>query len=135
VLARLNGFLILIIVALAMAASARAQDGAPRTMTALRINPHPPVIDGQLNDVIWQKARFSGNFIQKEPNEGDPASNQSEIAVVYDGEAIYVAARLHCVDPDNIVSTVSRRDNHGNSERIIVSFDTYQDNPPPTRFR
>ena len=126
-LARLGGFPVFII-ALAIAAGALAQSDAPRTMTAKRINPHPPTIDGQLNDIIWQNAQFSGDFIQKEPNEGEPAANQSEIAVVYDGEAIYVAARLQCVDPDNIVSTVSRRDNHGNSERIIVSFDSYQDN-------
>lgn len=106
---------------------ARAEDPPPRTATARRVNPHAPVIDGRLSDPVWQTAHFTGDFVQKEPNEGEKAANASEFAFVYDDEAVYVAARLHCVDPEHIISTVSRRDNYANAERIIVSLDTYHD--------
>jgi len=130
-----------------MAPPAHAQSGATDSLTiktdesvapadqpanvpriqALRINPHAPKIDGLLDDVMWRKATFEGEFTQREPDEGDPALDQTEVAFVYDDEALYVAARLRKTEPQSIVSTMSRRDNAGNSERIIVSLDTYHD--------
>jgi hypothetical protein len=98
-----------------------------KQMRALKINPHPPKIDGQLDDVIWKKAEFFSNFTQKDPNEGEAAANRTEVAVVYDESAIYIGARMHSTDPENIIATVSRRDHAGTSERVIVSLDTYHD--------
>ncbi len=100
---------------------------ASRTVEAVRINQHAPRIDGHLNDPVWQKAKFVTGFQQKIPNEGEPAANRSEVAIMYDDDAVYIAARLHSTNPDNILSTVSRRDNGGTSERIIISLDTYND--------
>ncbi|MFQ5510824.1 MAG: DUF5916 domain-containing protein [Candidatus Krumholzibacteriia bacterium] len=101
---------------------------AVRQIRALRINPHAPRIDGRLDDEIWRKAEFFSKFTQKEPNEGESALNETAIAVVYDDEALYIGARMHCKDPDNILATVSRRDNVTNSERVLVSLDSYNDN-------
>jgi hypothetical protein len=98
---------------------------ARKTIRALRINPHAPNVDGRLNDQIWQKAEFSGGFLQKQPDEGEDPANRTEVAIVYDDEALYVGARMYSTDPDNIRSTVTRRDNAGTSEKILVSFDTY----------
>jgi len=107
--------------------SAQTADEAPteKQITATRINPHSPKIDGKLDDEVWQKANFVTNFTQKEPTEGEAAKNETEIAFVYDDDAIYIGARLLSADPDKIISTVARRDNGGTSERIIVSLDTY----------
>ena len=66
---------------------------------ALRINPHPPKIDGLLDDVMWRKAEFVSGFTQKEPNEGEPARDQTEVAFIYDDVALYVAARLRKTEP------------------------------------
>ncbi|MDH3216683.1 MAG: carbohydrate binding family 9 domain-containing protein, partial [Candidatus Krumholzibacteria bacterium] len=109
-------------------ASAQDSDESPRKqITALRVNPHPPKIDGRLDDAIWAKADFASGFLQKEPQEGDAATEKTEVAFVYDDEAVFVGARMYCNDPDKIIATVSRRDNTGTSERIIVSLDTYLD--------
>jgi hypothetical protein len=96
-------------------------------MRAVRVNPHAPVVDGHLNDPVWQQAEFTGGFAQKDPDEGAEPANRSEVAIVYDDDAIYIGARLFSADPDRILATVSRRDNGGNSERVIVSIDTYHD--------
>ncbi len=99
-----------------------------RQIRALRINPHAPKIDGKLDDVIWKKAEFFTKFTQKEPKEGEAALNETEIAIVYDDDALYVGARMYSKDPNKILATLTRRDNVSNSERILVSLDSYNDN-------
>jgi hypothetical protein len=46
---------------------------------------------------------------------------------VFDGDALYVGARMHSLGRDDIRALMSRRDNPGNSERLLVSFDSYLD--------
>jgi hypothetical protein len=104
------------------------EDSSARTrrLVATRINPKPPRVDGRLEDDVWKKAHFTSGFVQKEPNEGEPARDSTQVAVVYDDRAVYVGARMFSSDPDGILSTVSRRDNVTNSERILISLDTYR---------
>lgn len=102
-------------------------DEGKKQITVYRINPHPPKLDGVLDDAVWSNTTWVSGFMQKQPDEGEPAKNRTEVAFVYDEDALYMAARCHSADPDAILSTVSRRDKPGNSERIIVSFDTYRD--------
>ncbi len=63
----------------------------------------------------------------KEPRENEAVSLSTEVRFCYDEKAIYIGASMHHDDPSEIVSTLSRRDNSGNSERIIISLDTYGD--------
>ena len=86
-----------------------------------------PAIDGVLDDSAWQGAVFISDFFQKEPNEGDPATQRTEVAVIYDQDAIYVGARMYSADPESIDATMTRRDDPGTADRLIVSFDTYLD--------
>ncbi len=84
-------------------------------------------LDGRLDEPIWQQAQFTNGFIQKDPNEGTPATTDTEVAFVFDGDALYVGARMHSLGRDDIRALMSRRDNPGNSERLLVSFDSYLD--------
>jgi hypothetical protein len=86
-----------------------------------------PGIDGVLDEQLWQDAVFISDFMQKEPNEGEPATQLTEIAIVYDGNAIYIGARMHSSDPEGIEALMTRRDDAGTADRLIVSFDTYLD--------
>ena len=79
------------------------------SMTAYRINPHAPKIDGRLDDPVWENATWVSGFRQSSPNEGELAQHASQVAIIYDDDAIYIGARLTSVDPNNIISTVSRR--------------------------
>ncbi len=100
----------------------------PKRIVAIRVNPHVPKIDGKLDDETWINAEYASSFTQKEPTQGEAAKHRTEVAFVYDDDALYVGARMYCTNPDGILSTVTRRDNAGTSERIIVSLDTYNDN-------
>ncbi len=98
-----------------------------RTARAARIDGAAPHLDGRLDDPAWRSAEFTSGFIQKDPNEGAPSLDETDVAFLYDDAALYIGARMTCEDPTKIRSTLARRDESGNSERIIVSLDTYRD--------
>jgi hypothetical protein len=98
-----------------------------RVAAAVRIEGPAPQIDGTLNESCWREAPRTGAFRQREPVEGSAASLRTEVMFCYDDRALYIGAIMHVDDPDEIQSTLSRRDNTGNSARIIFSLDTYRD--------
>ena len=61
-----------------------------------------PVIDGLLNDKSWNSVEWSGNFIQFEPVENKPPSQETEFKVLYDNDNIYVFIRAYDTEPDKI---------------------------------
>lgn len=99
-----------------------------KTMRAYRIPPEGSIhVDGRLDDEVWRQAVFSSDFVQREPVEGAPPTDRTEVAFAYDGKNLYVGARMYSEDPKAIRAVMTRRDNDGNSERLIVSIDGYQD--------
>jgi len=88
----------------------------------------PPVIDGVLDDRAWQDALTLTDFIQAEPFEGQPATEATDVRILYDDEAIYVGATLHDKDTAQIVTTDTRRDaGLGDMDSIQIIFDTFRD--------
>ncbi|QSQ22839.1 carbohydrate binding family 9 domain-containing protein [Pyxidicoccus parkwayensis] len=109
------------------AAPAHAQVPGPRrSVTAVRVE-QPPVLDGVLDDAAWGQATFTTDFLQKEPDQGLPATLRTEVAFVYDGDALYVGARMFSDSPADIETVMTRRDESGVAERLILSFDTWND--------
>lgn len=93
----------------------------------LRTQSGSPSIDGRLDDPIWSQARWVTDFTQKEPDQGLPATLGTEVAFAYDDHALYVGARMHTDDPAKIGNYMTRRDDGGQAERLIVSLDTFLD--------
>ncbi len=109
--------------------SAQAQETAPveqRQLQALQVE-KGPVLDGVLDDEVWKRASFIRDFLQKEPEQGTPASLRTEVAFVYDADALYVGARMFSVSSEDIETVMTRRDESGSAERFIISLDTYRD--------
>ncbi len=114
-------------VTLALLATALvAMHGRAQTAQAVRVQVAPR-IDGRLNESVWATAPMIGNFAQKEPNEGQPSPDQTEVRFVYDEDALYVGARMYAAKPADIRTIVTRRDEIDISEFIGVSLDTYRD--------
>ncbi len=84
-------------------------------------------VDGVLDEPVWKNAVFITDFTQKDPDEGAPATLRTEVAFAYDNAALYVGARMYAPNPAAIRAHVARRDNAGNSDRIIISIDSYHD--------
>ncbi len=70
----------------------------------------PPHIDGTLDDPLWKTAPAIGSFRQREPLETQPATEETEIHILYDSRHIYFG--IHCYDrePRRIVATQLRQD-------------------------
>ena len=84
-------------------------------------------VDGQLDDAAWRRARFISDFEQKEPVQFAIPDERTEVAFMYDDQALYVALRMHSKDPSRIARDVTRRDQYGNSEHIVISLDPFYD--------
>jgi hypothetical protein len=86
-------------------------------------------VDGRLDERLYHDTDAITDFIQQEPLEGRPASERTEVWVAYDGEAIYVGARLWESDPAKRVISDMRRDaaNLYNNDHFAVLLDTFYD--------
>ena len=97
----------------------------PPTLQALWTD-LPILVDGMLLEDVWQTPGFSG-FLQSEPDDGVPASEQTFVWIAYDKENLYVAARLYDRDPGGIVSRLGRRDDEIESDWFTFAVDPYFD--------
>jgi hypothetical protein len=94
----------------------------------------PPDLDGRLDDAAWQNAMIVTDFIQVTPNDGTEPSERSEVRVVYDRGALYIAARLYARDPAAIARRLGRRDSYTSSDDFYVVIDSYHDHRTAFRF-
>lgn len=85
-----------------------------------------PVIDGLLNDGIWQNAALFGDFIQTQPGDNVAPKHHTEFMMAYDSKHLYMAFRAK-QDRNTIRATVARRDNIWNDDYIILYMDTFND--------
>ena len=71
---------------------------------------HPPKLDGTLNDPLWLNAKPITDFRQREPHEGEPPTEKTEVHILYTRHAVYFG--IHCYDsePSRIIATELRRD-------------------------
>lgn len=97
-----------------------------KTVKAIKIN-YDIKIDGRLTEDIWKTAEPAKDFIQRDPEEGKPESERTEIYVLYDDEYIYFGCRMYDSEPDKIVTRLAKRDNEVESDLISIRIDSYHD--------
>jgi hypothetical protein len=113
--------------------SAYCGDGT-RVLVAVR-TAVPPVIDGFLTDTVWQKASPAGDFIQRDPDEGRPASEDTEVRVLYDDAALYFGCMFFDSEPGEIVAQLTRRDNEDvEADLGSIRIDSYHDHQTAYEF-
>ena len=97
-----------------------------QTIKAVRINT-PPIIDGIVNEKVWDEAFAIDEFYQREPFEGKPISKKTIFLTSYDANNIYFAVKCWD-DPDKITAKEMARDvSLGKDDRIQIILDTYLD--------
>ena len=97
-----------------------------KTYSAGAVNPHPPVIDGRVDDKCWEKAAWEKDFTQREPYEGDTPSQQTAFKILFDEKNLYVAIRAYDTEPGLIERRVTRRDNK-EGDHLSINIDSYFD--------
>ena len=85
-----------------------------------------PVIDGILDDKSWDIVDWTGDYIENEPDENTPPSEQTKFKIVYDKNYLYFAFKCYDKDPKGIVKRLSRRDGF-EGDWVEVNIDSYND--------
>jgi hypothetical protein len=84
-----------------------------------------PIIDGVIEPDVWGLAEPINSFAQYVPVfQGEP-SQYTEVRLLYDDEAIYVAAQLYDTHPDSILMQLGGRDASLNADAFGIRLDTY----------
>ncbi len=85
-----------------------------------------PVIDGVLDEKSWNRAEWTGDFIELRPDENTPPTYQSKFKILYDAKNLYVGVRCYDPDPSKIEKRLSRRDGFA-GDYAEIHIDSYND--------
>jgi len=88
-----------------------------------------PEIDGVLADEAWRTAPMIDTFTQQEPVNGQPATERTEVRVLYDSGNLYIAVHAFDSDPEHLTATEMRRDSDriNDEDYFQVILDTFRD--------
>lgn len=86
-----------------------------------------PVIDGKLDEDVWQKATGLKNFVQTQPGDNVPATHPTEVHLGYDEKNLYIAIQAFD-EKGQVRATVAKRDDLSGNDYTAVWLDTFNDN-------
>ena len=106
----------------------KAQQSYPDTINAYYTD-EKITLDGSLTENCWQNAIKISNFTQRELNQGEPATEKTEIAIVYNTNVMYIGFWGYDDEPEKLVAQKMSRDFRWSTDdnfEIIIS--TFNDN-------
>jgi hypothetical protein len=99
------------------------------TIRAVRLTA-PLRIDGKLDEPVYTSVRSMSDFIQQDPQNGQPATEKTDVWLFFDRDRVYVSFRCWESQPERLVASEMRRDNNtvftGN-DNIGFVLDTFYD--------
>ena len=88
----------------------------------------PIRLDGMLDEAVWKRAPGATGFVQSEPREGQPATEQTEVFVAFDADNLYIAAVMRDSDPAReIVNDIRKDFREDDQDDFEVILDTFHD--------
>lgn len=93
-------------------------------------------IDGKISEEAWDLADTASDFIMYQPDNGKPISEnkKTEVKIIYDNDAIYIAAIMHDEDPSKIKKEITNRDKFGVTDYFSVFINGFNDGQQDFRF-
>src|SRR5688572_9559730 len=87
----------------------------------------PVKVDGILDEADWKSALVVERFVQQEPQEGQPASDRTEVRILYDEGHLYIGVRAY--SSLSVTATEMRRDADRlfDEDNFQVILDTFHD--------
>jgi hypothetical protein len=88
----------------------------------------PPTVDGRVSDEVWLTSEPYTGFTQQDPIEGAPATERTEVRVLFDRSNVYIGIICFDSEPDKIIVNQSRRDaDISETDSVIIVLDTFND--------
>ena len=105
-----------------------SRGGDAVTVRAVRLTA-PLILDGTLDEEVYSTVPAISDFIQQEPRSGEPATEKTEIWILFDDTNVYVAARCWDSQPERAIANEMRRDgvNVGQNESLAIIIDAFHD--------
>jgi hypothetical protein len=86
------------------------------------------VVDGVLDEDAWLSAPKIGDLVQRQPDTGQPSTERTDVALLYDRTHLYVGVHAYDAEPDRVIGTVMSRDASLNADdRVEILLDTFRD--------
>jgi len=92
-------------------------------------------VDGKLDEAAWSQAEMVDRFTQRDPDEGKPVTERTEVRILIGDDALYVGARLYDREPRKVHRRLVRRDEDLASDYFALLLDSYHDHLTTYRFR
>jgi len=85
-------------------------------------------VDGALDEASWGRTEVAGDFIQNEPQVDQPATEATEVRVLYDHENLYIGILARDSEPERVIVNHLRKDfNHEQGDTVEILLDTFHD--------
>lgn len=98
----------------------------PQAVAARRTS--PIIIDAKLDEPAWRAATPITAFTQVDPDEGKPASQRTEVRILYDDDALYIGAKMYDdLGAAGVITRLVRRDAEFDSDYLDIEIDGYHD--------
>jgi len=117
-------------------ASAQSSSGAnaDKEVRVIRVETIP-VIDGKIDEAVWKNAEVLTDFHQTRPIDGAEPSEPTEVFLLYDDDALYIAARMYDSEPNRVSApTVRHGQGLGRDDRIVIILDPFHTGRGAYRF-
>jgi hypothetical protein len=102
--------------------------GARPAGSAMQVTEGPTLDGNVLDDPVWQQVPPITEFWQEQPDEGQPASEKTEVRIIFTRDTLYIGVVCFDRDPSGIIVSDSRRDADLNdTDSFQMIFDTYRD--------
>jgi len=89
----------------------------------------PIVIDGILDELAWALVEPATDFVQTNPVQGEPATERTEVRLLYDDDNLYVG--VYCFDSEGeqgiVVTDVTRDYQSSENDHFALVLDTFDD--------
>ena len=98
-----------------------------RRLQAVKIS-EKVTVDGSLDEPVWNNAPLADQFIQNEPLEDQPASEKTQIRVLYDKDYLYFGIYAYDSEPGRlIISELNKDFNLSSGDLVGIILDTFRD--------
>jgi hypothetical protein len=85
-------------------------------------------VDGRLDEPAWQRTQPATDFRQQDPVNGAPATERTEVRVMFDRDRLFMGVICYDSTPDGIIGNQMQRDQPITSDdRFMWTFDTHLD--------
>ena len=113
---------------LSSASAAEAQSTRPEVRAHRLADTESIVLDGSPDEAVWQKAQPAANFLQRDPENGEPATEKTEVRIVFDRDRIILGVTCFDSEPTRLLGNQMQRDQPFEADdRFMFALDPFFD--------